>query len=1479
MNRQSNLFKLLVAVILTMCALNPATPFTGPSTSVQAASPDPAVASSDDPPADNFDETMLLTDPTTIAALDISEYGITDGLIYLIETCYGSDEFRWPGHLSRMPSRGGPIRTLETTDVADCFTFQQSGMDSEGIYYFDKEASANDGDPFEIEFRPTDDPENPTVLNTDVPVINFSVTNLRVDEDYLYWITEDARILRLSKSGGQPQRMAYTSTHPHDLVLSPNRIYWIDDLGLQFIEKSCSPFPCTEKTTAVADITGYYLRYYPMYAGTSYVGYYIFFVDTTLAQQRIRAYLTTFLGTATETYYTAPAGNAWQVGRPAIGECVDGSLCLFWREYYSSASRTGRVRRLPLNGGTVEDIATNLLLSNLQVETDDQGVYFMSDPVALHTYLVRLPFTATAITRDLDFDTWEVTQGIQSLSNDVALIAGKTTYVRVFARQLDGPPANDVEVTLEGSRLGTPLAGSPLHSLYPNRALSVGSTYNRDLPDQGWIFQLPTSWLTGTITLRARVDPNGTYVDSNLSNNNSGNVTFTFANRAPSCLIFMPVRTHTPYATHESPHFWNMIDLYKRLWPVPDVWVYQQSDDIAEPEVCWAWIFPYPCSGPYELDEGASWDDWVEDEGEALFYIGGRAFFSDDPDECDDAGSSVHYIGLIHPNAPSNWGGLAYSDSILPPASWVKMSDFNQPSSTHWNWPHDGTTLAHETMHNLERMHVDCGNPDDPDGSYPYPPCQIDNATAPDHYGFDVNTLTPIPYTSAADIMSYGSSRWTSDYTWGAVVGAIGGEASPAVQGELSSPSLFSAGDAVLLSGSINPDLATARLDPAWVMPESALSPALQNRWQALQGQSYLPGMLGAAPYHIRLLASDQSVLADFNVTTMETESHTGESHGLNFRSTFTAPAGNVARLVLLEGETELASLQPGLSNPSLTILSPAGGETFDTSMNLSWQASDPDPDDHLYYLVQYSPDNGTTWQAITTFFTGPEGQDTVTLPLTELGSLPGSGGANALIRVAATDGYHTTLSTSLPFTLADRPPEPFIYSPLPDVTYPAGQVVLLRGGAMDPEDGSIPDNHLVWSLAGSSYTGAESMAAGLAPGSYSLSLTATDSAAHTGTASGSLQVGHLEIPQGDTPTLDGGCDDPAYQGGVTLMLEPYGDGNQVGVHLLRTTDHLWACFKNLKQSTGPVTGFTGVRVDVDNNRSSLAESSDYGFFVAEDGTPFTYAGNGVGGMSSSGPGGLLAQVSASGELWTAELQIEAGVIGGWNHLAGIGLGHYWVAYQGNDYHWPYALIWNAPNTWAETALGNLPDAASLLPASAMVGGLAFTLAVEGNSFANGDTVLWNGSPRPTTFTSATHLEAAISSADLPAAGGAIVTVQSAASPSLVSAPLYFTIENPQPSITSISPATSRPGPGEMTLTVNGANFMTGAQVLWNGEPLTTTLVNSTLLQAVVPAGGTAVERTVGVTVMNPGPGGGDSNTAWLLITSNIRVFLPLTQR
>jgi hypothetical protein len=93
-----------------------------------------------------------------------------------------------------------------------------------------------------------------------------------------------------------------------------------------------------------------------------------------------------------------------------------------------------------------------------------------------------------------------------------------------------------------------------------------------------------------------------------------------------------------------------------------------------------------------------------------------------------------------------------------------------------------------------------------------------------------------------------------------------------------------------------------------------------------------------------------------------------------------------------------------------------------------------------------------------------------------------------------------------------------------------------------------------------------------------------------------------------------------------------------------------------------------------------------------------------------------------------------------------------------------------------------------------------------------------------------------------------------------------FTVEHPAPTTTGLSPSSRTAGEAGFTLTVDGANFVAGSTVRWEGADRATTYVSATQLTATIPASDITTAGTFDVTVFNPAPGGGTSNTQVLTV-------------
>ncbi|HRW11302.1 MAG TPA: hypothetical protein P5121_39660, partial [Caldilineaceae bacterium] len=834
--------------------------------------------------------------------------------------------------------------------------------------------------------------------------------------------------------------------------------------------------------------------------------------------QSIRGYSCRFVSTGLQcnpgNSYTAPTVND-QLWKP--GQLTTNGTYLFWVENFQNCSGSfcvdspqGQLMKWKIRPRLFDSdpfvepqpiAAQNtggatFAIQGTQVGVANAFVYFNSSQGVTRIRSDALPAQAVIVPQQ-----WEVTQAIQNFSNDVPLVANKPTYARVFATKVSGPRSNAVTAKLDA--YGGAAQDQYVGTIYPvngalNFPINVANTFAHANRDDGWLFQLPDHWTNaGKIKLQVTVNGNSNYQIA------------TFGSKAPVCVVAIKVRTNGPTASDAGPNYAAAVGMVRRLYPASGVWTYHQDDDIAKLVLKWGGPFdliPYPGYGPYSMPENQT---------RVFTSLVERDLFSDDPDACDDAGARTHYVGIISPetNTTNSSGGTGNGAGRLDyDQMWVKLPpqtiDPSNLTATRI------ATYAHELGHNYNREHVDCGSPNADEGldnGYPYDKCMLDQrdqSAFTTYFGFDTWTQQPIAPNTAGDLMSYAQNlspakpRWISDYTWRALDGAI---SQSVVR---NATSVHAAGAAafaqaqtvVFVSGSYT---ATGGiLDYAWGIPSSALSNKVQQKWQNAQALTTVEAAAANAAtpnttisLHLQLLAANGAVLDDSAVPELDAHGDVNTDERA-FAFTFPVPVGQVAKVQLMSGELVLADLHPGPNAPVVTILQPAGNETIDQTMTLSWRATDADPDDRLLYTVQYSPDNGATWRALLTNLANPMNNETTTLDLSQLSGIPGSLPNGARIRVAASDGYNTTLATSAPFTVANRAPQPYILAPAPSQRYKAGEIVVVQGGADDAEEGGLSGAALTWTLDGAAVgSGTSATMEGLAPGQHTLLLTAKDSA------------------------------------------------------------------------------------------------------------------------------------------------------------------------------------------------------------------------------------------------------------------------------------------------------------------------------------------------------------------------------------------------
>jgi hypothetical protein len=191
-------------------------------------------------------------------------------------------------------------------------------------------------------------------------------------------------------------------------------------------------------------------------------------------------------------------------------------------------------------------------------------------------------------------------------------------------------------------------------------------------------------------------------------------------------------------------------------------------------------------------------------------------------------------------------------------------------------------------------------------------------------------------------------------------------------------------------------------------------------------------------------------------------------------------------RIVFSRGGTTLAERVASANPPSVAIDAPQAGESWAAGEEhlIAWTANDVDGDS-LVYLVQYSTDDGATWQMIGADLVDPE----FTI---DAGQLPGA--TQARIRVLASDGVHTAMAESEPFEVARKEPALALVGVKDGQLVLPGTVLALRADYIDGDGDVLDDADFAWrsDAAGELGIGAEIdvPADSLPPGQQVISVT-----------------------------------------------------------------------------------------------------------------------------------------------------------------------------------------------------------------------------------------------------------------------------------------------------------------------------------------------------------------------------------------------------
>lgn len=654
----------------------------------------------------------------------------------------------------------------------------------------------------------------------------------------------------------------------------------------------------------------------------------------------------------------------------------------------------------------------------------------------------------------------EVTQGVQDLNNSVRLVQDKRTFVRVHVRSLQGGN-QPTFARLRAQRGPNAIWLNPVNGVAPG-FITVRPNPSRLFLDHTFLFELPVGYRKETVTITAYLNPVTNWRGRNpvetTYGNNDISTTVSFEVAPTVHLVTYRIGYKRGATTYWPPltHVNQMHDWLRRAYPLNKLQMTVRQYDWGAGAVNANGKLTNPnCSKVNAFLTGA----WLGDNGP--FLVGGP-----------------HYYGMV-----SDGGGFMQGCAPVPGSVASGPTGVMQPFS--W-WDTDGSYGdwygGHELAHAYGRRHANfCGATGG--SSYPYPDGHISPTYTGDAalYGFDISTRAIYPPWSG-DLMTYCDYQWLSDFTYEALLNKFRIDPVAAAGTQRTQQA-----DRLMVVGTIDPATGATELQPLFVLPDVGdVDPAT-------------PG-----DYAIVLRAANGAVLANYTFTPDEV--HGGPAPQgerdvdlLAIAKLLPYVAGTV-RVDILGPSGLLRTVQAGAAPPTVTVLAPNGGGTVTGDLVVSWTASDPNGD-ALVFNVQYSPNNGGSWETLAQNLTG----SSVTLPAANLVA-----GNQARIRVLASDGIHTTVDQSDgPFVIPNHPPTVAIRAPANNTTLFVEQSLGLEADAYDSDTGTMDDGQVQWisSRDGLLGIGAQVTIASLSAGAHVITVRADDGQGGVATASVTVTV------------------------------------------------------------------------------------------------------------------------------------------------------------------------------------------------------------------------------------------------------------------------------------------------------------------------------------------------------------------------------------
>jgi hypothetical protein len=307
---------------------------------------------------------------------------------------------------------------------------------------------------------------------------------------------------------------------------------------------------------------------------------------------------------------------------------------------------------------------------------------------------------------------------------------------------------------------------------------------------------------------------------------------------------------------------------------------------------------------------------------------------------------------------------------------------------------------------------------------------------------------------------------------------------------------------------------------------------------------------------------------------------------------------------------------------------------------------------------------------------------------------IPGSSAGE--FRVIASDGFNIGTAIVEPVSVGDKPPAPAILYPVDGASYAITESVSFDGRSFDPEQGELPANAMAWTIGGPTtvnVTGARFLLDDLPPGFYNTALTATDGGGNAGSTGSVFVVEDKLVPDTAAPSVDGLCDDDAYAVDATPISLRYSPDSVATARFVHEGSTLYVCIEDLMALASPINSMVTLSFDADDSGEAFPQSGDLAVRLFQSGFLQTRSGGANVFTTDVFPEGVeyLATSIAAGR-WAAEVAIDLGRLGGWNHFVNLAVSHADFI-GGNTVAWPRGADPTNPSSWGHTAFGgNVPQ-------------------------------------------------------------------------------------------------------------------------------------------------------------------------------------------